>query len=118
LNNIRGILSDIDGTLYFKGKPVKGAIETIEKLREFEIALLFFTNTDSKSPKTILKMLQDFGFTINEEEIYTPIIALKEFLSKLPDKKLFLVTSKEVEREFQRFPLVYGDEIPNFKDFL
>jgi len=114
LKNIRGILSDIDGTLYFKGTPVKGAIGTIEKLRELDIALLFFTNTDSKSPKTIFKMLQEFGFTIHEEEIFTPIIALKEFLSELPDKKLFLVTSKEVEREFQEFYLVNSDEIPDY----
>ena len=79
-NNIKGILSDIDGTLYFKGAPISGAVETINKLRDLGMKLLFFTNTDSKSPKTVLKILQDYGFNIYEEEIYTPIIALRIFI--------------------------------------
>lgn len=66
---IKGILSDIDGTLYFKGTPIPGSIETITKLREMGLKLLFFTNTDSKSPKTILRILHEYGFTITEQEI-------------------------------------------------
>ena len=113
INNIKGILSDIDGTLYFKGVPIPGTIDTINKLRDLGIKLLFFTNTDSKSPKTVLKILKDYGFTINEEEIYTPIIALKEFLSKHPNKKSYFVTTREVEHEFQNVPQVEGDEVPD-----
>ena len=57
---IKGILMDIDGTLYFKGAPIQGAIETLSKLRKKGLKFLFFTNTDSKSPLTILKILQDY----------------------------------------------------------
>ncbi len=114
LDNIKGILSDIDGTLYFKGAPISGAIAAINNLRDLGIKLLFFTNTDSKSPKTVLKILQDYGFTIYEEEIYTPIIALKEFLSNYPNKKSYFVTTREVEQEFQNFPQVEGVKVPDF----
>lgn len=113
-NKIKGILSDIDGTLYFKGAPVPGTIDAINKLRDLGIKLLFFTNTDSKTPKTVLKILKDYGFTIHEEEIYTPIIALKEFLSKYPNKKSYFVTTREVEQEFQNFPQVEGTKVPDF----
>jgi HAD superfamily hydrolase (TIGR01458 family) len=113
-NNIKGILSDIDGTLYFKGKPVPGSIETIIKLREKDIKFLFFTNTDSKSPNTVLKTLEDYGFTIYENELFTPIIALKEFLSKNPQKSSFFVTTTEVEKEFQNFLKVQDSEIPEY----
>ncbi len=114
LDNIKGILSDIDGTLYFKGIPIPGAIDAINNLRDLGKKFLFFTNTDSKSPKTVLKILQDYGFTIYEEEIYTPIIALKEFLSKYPNKKSYFVTTQEVEQEFQNFPQVEGVNVPDF----
>ncbi|MFX1316441.1 MAG: HAD-IIA family hydrolase [Promethearchaeota archaeon] len=114
LKNVKGILSDIDGTLYFKGTPIPDAIETINKLRNLGLKLLFFTNTDSKTPKTILKILKDYGFTIYEEEIYTPIIALKEFLSRYPKKKSYFVTTREVEQEFQDFPSIESDEVPDF----
>ena len=113
-NDIKGILSDIDGTLYFKGTPIPGTVETLSKLREVGLKFLFFTNTDSKSPKTVLKILKQYGFTIDKEEIFTPIIALKEFLSKYPNKKSFFVTTVEVEKEFQDFPKIKGTEIPDF----
>ncbi|MHA2037589.1 MAG: HAD-IIA family hydrolase [Promethearchaeota archaeon] len=112
--NIKGILTDIDGTLYFKGEPIQGAIETLSKLRKKGLKFLFLTNTDSKIPRTILKILNNFGFNIKEDEIYTPIIALKEYLSKYPNKKSFFVTTREVEKEFQDFPKVHGLELPDF----
>lgn len=112
--DIKGILADIDGPLYFKGSPIPGAIESVSKLREIGLKLLFFTNTDSKTPKTILRNMQNYGFAINEQEIFTPIIALKEFLLEYPNKKSFFVTTAEVEKEFQDFPKVEGSEIPEY----
>lgn len=111
---IKGILVDIDGTLYFKGEPIQGARETVSHLRKSGIKLFFLTNTDSKAPKTILKILQNYGFSINMDEIFTPIIALKEFLSKFPNKKSYLVTTNEVKNEFQEFPQITGSEVPDF----
>ena len=111
---IKGILSDIDGTLYFKGAPVPRAIETVDLLREKGIKLLFFTNTDSKTPKNIYKLLLEYGFHVKEEEIYTPIIALKEFLKDKMDVKLYLVTTEEVKEEFQEYHHVKGSEIPDY----
>jgi len=114
LESIKGILSDIDGTLYFKGIPIPGAIETISKLREKGIKLLFFTNTDSKTPENIYKLLKDYGFKLNEGEIFTPLIALKEFLSDKFDKKIYLVATKEVMVEFQDFHQIEGSDVPDF----
>lgn len=112
-SRIKGILSDIDGTLYFKGNPVPGAIEAISKLRKKGLKLLFFTNTDSKSPTTILKILKNYGFEVDITEIFTPIIALKEYFTKHPTKRSYFVTTEEVEREFQEFPKVNDTEIPD-----
>ena len=33
LKDIKGILADIDGTLYFKESPTKGAIKTVSKFQ-------------------------------------------------------------------------------------
>jgi len=114
IKKIKGILSDIDGTLYFKGKPIPGTIDTIFKLKNQGIKFLFFTNTDSKPPKRVLRILQSFGFPIKEDEIFTPIIALKQFLFKNPNKKVFFVTTKEVANEFQDITKVNESEIPDF----
>ena len=112
--NVKGILSDIDGTLYFKGQHTPGAIEAVSKIRKKGIKLLFFTNTDSKSPQTVYKTLTNYGFEVDYDEIYTPIIALKEFLNENLDKKSYFITTKEVEAEFEEFPKVEGSEVPDF----
>lgn len=114
MDSIKGILSDIDGTLYFKGKPIPGAIETIDQLREKEIKLLFFTNTDSKTPQNVYRLLKEYGFKLNEGEIFTPLVALKEFLSNKLDSKVYLVATEEVQDEFKDFHQIEGDEIPDF----
>jgi len=114
LKQIKGILADIDGTLYFKGSAISGTIEAVEELRKKGIKLLFFTNTDSKSPRTVFNTLNEYGFSIKEREIFTPIIALKEFLTECPDKKIYLVTTEEVKEEFQKFRQIKSSEVPDF----
>jgi HAD superfamily hydrolase (TIGR01458 family) len=114
LGNIKGILSDIDGTLYFKGSAIPGVIEAISKLRKMGIKLLFLTNTDSKSPKNIYTQLVKYGFSITEDEIFTPITALKEFLSIRREKSIFLVATKEIENLFSEFNLIKDNRIPNY----
>jgi len=114
LKSITGILSDIDGTLYYKGAPVPGAVEAVDIMREKGIKLLFFTNTDSKTPKNVYKLLIEYGFKVKEEEIYTPIIALKEFFKDKTNVKLYLVTTEEVKEEFQEFHHVKGTEVPDY----
>lgn len=114
LHNIKGILTDIDGTLYFKGKTIPNSVETISKLREAGIKLLFLTNTDSKSPYTVIKTLEEYGFTICKDEIFTPIIAVKEFLNNHPNKTSYFVTTKEVAEELREFQQVKNSAIPDF----
>lgn len=112
--NFKGILCDIDGTLIFKGKPTSAAIAAVSEIRKKGLKFLFFTNTDSKAPRSVLNMLNNYGFDVDYEEIYSPIIALKEFLNENLDKKSFFVTTKEVEKEFEEYPQVQGSEVPDF----
>ncbi len=114
MKQIKGILADIDGTLYFKGSAISGTIEAVEELRKKGIKLLFLTNTDSKSPRTVFNTLNEYGFSIKERELFTPIIALKEFLEEYPDKKIYLVTTEEVKEEFQKFRQIKSSEVPDF----
>jgi HAD superfamily hydrolase (TIGR01458 family) len=116
--SIKGILSDIAGTLYFKGKPIPGVKEAVLRLKERGIKCIFFTNTDSKSPKSILQTLNNHGFKVNEEEIFTPIIALKNFLSRIPECSLFLVTTEEIKNEFNKFNIVEKYEESLLPDYV
>ena len=112
--SIKGILIDIDGTIIHKGKPIEGAIETLNFLKKNKIKILYLTNTDSKTPQSVAENLRNFGFNIEEKEIFSPIIALKNFLLTQKDKKIYLISNKEIREEFRQFKLVNSTENPDF----
>ena len=114
LGFVRGILCDIDGTLYFRGKLIPKAVETLSYLQDNGYKVVFLTNTDSKPPKEILELLLNFGFSVESDDIFTPIIAIKEYISQFPDKKSYFLVSERVKSEFQTFSQVSEDEIPDF----
>ena len=114
LGFVRGILCDIDGTLYFRGKIIPDAIETVSYLQDKGYKIVFLTNTDSKPPQDILEILLNFGFSVKSDDIFTPIIAIKEYISQFPDKKSYFLMSERVTSEFQSFSQVTEDELPDF----
>ncbi|QEE15022.1 HAD-IIA family hydrolase [Promethearchaeum syntrophicum] len=114
LGFVRGILCDIDGTLYFRGRVIPNAIETVSFLQDKGYKVVFLTNTDSKTPKDILEKLLDFGFSVKSHDIFTPIIAIKEYISQFPDKKSYFLMTDRVLSEFQTFSQVTDDNIPDF----
>lgn len=93
---VKCLLIDLEGTVFFKGKPINGAIETITYLRNKNIPFLFLTNTDSKTSSNIAKQLQGMGFDISSEEIFTPATALSVFIKENQANVHYLL-SKEIQ---------------------
>ncbi len=114
LGFVRGILCDIDGTLYFRGRVIPYAVETVSYLQDKGYKIVFLTNTDSKPPIEVLNTLLNFGFSVNSDDIFTPIIAIKEYISQFPDKNSYFLASEQVKPEFQNFSQVSENEIPDF----
>ena len=121
--NIKALLIDLEGVLYIDNKLIPGSIEVIKEFRKNNLKLRFLTNTTTASRKLIFNKLQDFGFDINEEEIFTPIIATKNYLRDNSVKKITLVTNVEIIEEFNDYEItqkdpevvIMGDIYKNFK---
>ena len=69
---IKGLLIDLDGTLYVEGEPVPGCREALTKLRSSGLLLRFVTNTTRKPRREVLLGLRSMGFEAEEAEIFTP----------------------------------------------
>lgn len=78
---IRGVLVDLGGVVYHGDKILPGAIEAIKRLREGGIALRFLTNTTSRPISEILSKLKELGLEIPREEIFTPSIAARAYIT-------------------------------------
>jgi HAD superfamily hydrolase (TIGR01458 family) len=69
---VRGILLDLDGTLYVGEEPVEGACEAIGRLQTSGLALRYVTNTTRRPRRAVYEHLRSLGFGVEEAEIFTP----------------------------------------------
>ena len=73
--NVRGLLVDLDGTLYVGDEPVPGAREAVRRLLDAGLALRYVTNTTRKPRRDIVAGLRGMGFPACEEHVFTPAVA-------------------------------------------
>jgi len=121
-SRISGLLIDLEGVLYSDNKLIKGAVEAINTIRKNNSKIRFLTNTTTAPVKQILEKLKNFNFDIIKEEIFSPIIATKKYLTKNNLKKICLITDPSLVEEFDSFEInqknpdaiILGDIYKNF----
>jgi HAD superfamily hydrolase (TIGR01458 family) len=78
---IKAILLDIAGVLY-EGKTVlPGAVEAVASLQRRPAAVRFVTNTSQQSPEQVKQQLEDLGFSVGQDQLYTAPGAVSAYLS-------------------------------------
>ena len=108
----KAFLIDLDGTLYFKGEPCPGAIETVNYLRQEKYQLRFLTNTTAKTPKMLHAQMQALGFDIYEDEIFNATYACLQYLRSQPKNRCHFMVDNAVKAFFKEIPV--DDEAPDF----
>ena len=108
----KAFLIDLDGTLYFKGKPCPGAIETVHYLRQEKYQLRFLTNTTAKTPKMLHTQMQELGFDIYENEIFNATYACLLHLRAQPDISCHFMVDDAVKTFFKEIPI--DNDTPDF----
>ncbi len=69
---IKGLLIDLDGTLYVGDSPLEGASEALARLRDAGLLLRYVTNTTRMPRRAVHDHLLTLGFDVEETEIITP----------------------------------------------
>jgi len=98
MKEIKGILLDIGGVLYVGDSMIDGANIAISKLQA-EFPVRFITNTTRRTPETIRKKLQDMGFLVEPDALFTALDASKQYI--LSQKgSVYTVLTDEAESWF------------------
>ena len=108
----KAFLIDLDGTLYFKGEPCPGAIETVNYLRQEKYQLRFLTNTTAKTPKMLHEQMQTLGFEVYADEIFNATYACLLYLRARPGASCHFMVDDAVKTFFKEIPT--DDHAPNF----
>ncbi len=101
LQKTGAFLLDLDGTVYLDGTPIGHAVETLHWLRERGKKLVFLTNNSSRTAEAYRLRLSAAGLFGEGDLVYTSGNAAAEYLVRnFPGKRVFLLATKEVKREF------------------
>ena len=119
---VKGVLFDLDGTLWFKGKVIEGANECLEWARKRGLKVRILTNTDTGTGEMLRERLIDDGLDVRPGEIYTPADAALTLVRQNPGKRFHFLVSRRLTSFFEPFSVasppsdfvVVGDFRDNF----
>jgi HAD superfamily hydrolase (TIGR01458 family) len=105
----RGLLLDLDGTVYEDGAPLPGAPEAVAELREGGVPVRFVTNTTRVPCATIARWLEGFGIPATEDDVFTPPRAAAAWLGERGVRRISLCLPPESHAEFRAFDVTDRD---------
>ncbi|MEK5417203.1 HAD family hydrolase [Paenibacillus odorifer] len=82
MEQIEGLLIDLDGTLYHGHKMIPGADLLIKALREADIPFLFVTNNSSRTAANVAAHLSGMGIEAKPEEVCTSSMAAARYIAE------------------------------------
>ena len=104
LDDVRGFVFDIDGTLVHRGPdghglPQPGAVEVLQRIRASGRPLVLFTNGSHVSAEAIARGLTEDGLPVAAHEVLTPIESTLSYLHRRHPGRPLLLFATEATRE-------------------
>jgi HAD superfamily hydrolase (TIGR01458 family) len=103
LNDIRGLLTDMDGVWFVGEAPIPGAAETLARVRARRLPVRFVTNTTTKTAAQLSTLMQQMGLDVPPEEFVTTPVATVRYLRENGVSSVRLVVADAVRGEFAGF---------------
>ncbi len=118
LEEVRGFVFDVDGTLVHRGpdgrgRPQPGAREVLERIRASRRPLVLFTNGSHVGSDVIARGLREDGLPVADHEVLTPVESAISYLRRNHRDRPVLLFCTEVIREriaAAGIPLATGED--------
>jgi len=82
MDDISGIMIDMDGTVYKGSEVIEGAPEFVERVKRKGIPFVFLTNNSASGRKHYLNKLKKMGFDVTIDNILTSATATFRYIAK------------------------------------
>jgi HAD superfamily hydrolase (TIGR01458 family) len=107
MGGIDGLLLDIDGVLTVSWRPLPGAIETVEWLRQHRVPFRLITNTTTHTREDLAATLRSAGIAVKAEEIVTAVVATAAYLrAHYPGARAFVLSDGNARTDLEGVTLV------------
>ncbi|WP_151736297.1 TIGR01457 family HAD-type hydrolase [Paenibacillus tengchongensis] len=115
MEEIKGLLIDLDGTLFHGGVMIPGSDRLIEGLRRAEIPFLFVTNNSSRTPEGVAAHLRSMGIAADPGEVCTSSLAAARYIAEeLPGARVAILGEEGLRQACAAAGLVLVDEAPQY----
>jgi 5'-nucleotidase len=89
LDDVRGFVFDVDGTLVQRAgaevRLIPGARAVLERIRASGRPYVLFTNGSHVAPEAIASELRAAGLPVDDEHLLTPLRSVQAYLDRVPD---------------------------------
>lgn len=107
---IKGIVFDLDGTLYRGTEPVPGAADFVREARRQGRRCLFVTNRASRTPETVCAQLNDLGIESGPDDVLTAAQATAEYIG---GGSVFMIGGEGLKRALEQHGVRLTDHQPD-----
>jgi HAD superfamily hydrolase (TIGR01458 family) len=97
------VFIDLSGTLHVGRRPLPGAVEAVSRLRRAGFMVRFVSNTSSKSRRRLQKVLEEIGFDIAYDELFTAPLVVHRYLQR-HGLRPYLLVHPDLLEEFADLP--------------
>lgn len=111
----KGLLIDLDGTLYHGNHRIPGADELIRSLKQRRIPYMFVTNNSSRTAEGVAKHLNEMGIEARPEEVCTSSLAAAEYIAgESPGASVAMLGEEGLRQALSGAGLHIVDENPQY----
>lgn len=115
MEQVKGLLIDLDGTMYHGKHRIDGADDLIRKLRERKIPYLFVTNNSSRTPEQVAEHLGGMGIPASPEEVCTSSLAAASYIAhESPGAKVAILGEEGLQSALEDAGLELTEENPKY----
>jgi len=108
---IKGILLDLDGTVYLADREVPGAARFVNWLHETGVLFLFVTNRSNRTPREVCQHLRSYAIPCESEHVLTSGQATAEYLK---EGSVFCIGEAGLVQALTEAGLEITDNNPNY----
>ncbi|SDJ62916.1 TIGR01457 family HAD-type hydrolase [Salimicrobium halophilum] len=111
MKNYKGLLIDLDGTMYRGAKVIEEAPRFVKRCREQGIPYLFLTNNSAKTPDQVAEKLNGMGIPASSENVYTSSMAAASYVSHhRPQAKVYMIGEEGLKQALEKQGMTFVEE--------
>ncbi len=101
-NSIRGLIFDLDGTIYLGERALPGAVETIAAVRRRRLPCVFISNKPLEPASAYAAKLTRLGMSTRAEDVITASRVLSAHLARVsPGARVFVIGEPPLVQEME-----------------